>query len=299
MKITTRTPPVKIAASDLIALTSLPPEYSGLLLKWGMSLYADGTAVPVEIAKAESGYDEKSWVNFIHVVRPQLNHEALADGKIKVTAFEKAADHQAKISATKARAASAARAVKVIKIAAQIAQGQGKSIIDKTLPKNGAEFASVDNWDRIAKSFLDRAVPHAEVHSAIARWKQDHSIEDVISAMTTLGTKNITKPVRYVETVLSNMRASRNIAIPDYRYAHEHPVIRPRPVKRKIKVEPRHTWRLEGWTAKGHIEGGPNVADRKQVWRNDSGTLTYTAPQVSSVAEIPTYEQDPGIYEID
>ena len=296
-------------------MAALPAEHAGHLLRWGMRRYADGFGISVEDAKIETAMDDRSWATLIHLVRPLLDAEALDAGTIVVTPFARAAENLAKVSASKVRRSpvSRERAAEVIAIAAARASGgttrrMGKASLldDSSRPVEKrkvavAEAAPADGgpWEMLAATLESRGVPLAEVDEALSRWKEAHSSDDVLQALQNVSERRIARPVKYLDTVFSNMRSARVVAMPSaIKAANEgHPL--PRPVKRKIHVGPRSGWTFEGWTAKAHPRGGEEVVDRRQVWRNDSGTLSYKMPDPEDGKPVPTYEEDPGVYEAD
>lgn len=313
MRITTRTPPVRIAAADMVALAALPAEHAGLMLRWGMRRYADGFGVSIEEARAEASMDDRAWAVLIQLVRPLLDLEAFEAGKIVVEPFARAADSLAKVSASKVRAAriitmAATRAAggvahsNVTSSQAATTEAVPPSVAAKPVARpRAAPTPPVDAgpWEAFAGQMVTKGASLAEVQAAIPRWQSAHTIEDMIGAMETMADRRVAKPVKYLDTVLTNMVASRRATMPStIRTANEGALL-PRPVKRKIQVGPRSGWTFEGWTAKGHARGGDVVEERRQVWRNESGMLSYKRPDPDGDQTIPTYEEDPGVYEAD
>jgi hypothetical protein len=342
MRITSRTPPVRIAAADMMALASLPAEHAGLLLRWGMRRYAEGLGVSVEDARAEADMDQRAWGMFMHVAKPFLDPVALDLGNIVVEAFARAADNLARVSAAKVRTpVSKEIAAKAIMFAATRAAGgtqaRPRSSVardaDGDVPPVSAEGApsvhitaapSVDGdegddvavappkrrrspaaaepadaWTPIAGEFVKRGCDPADVAATVSRWRDRYAPEDVVDCLQSITQRRIAKPLNYVDTMLTNMLTARRSGMPaPVRNASEGSLL-PRPVKRRIRVGPRSGWHFEGWTAKGHQRGGETVEDRREVWRNEAGGLSYNKSDPDSTRPIPTYEEDPGLYETD
>lgn len=316
MRITTRTPPVRIAAADMVAMAALPAEHAGLMLRWGMRRYAEGLGVPIEEARAEAAMDDRAWSVLMQLVRPLLDAEALEAGTLVVEPFARAADNLAKVSASKVRApVSKERAARVIDMVATRAaggvrhttvSGRDGSREKATAPQSSPAVAVVPSspveagpWEALAGDLIARGAAHAEVQSAVQRWRETYAIEDVLSALQTTSERRIAKPVKYLDTVLTNMVATRRSQMPQLIRSASDGAMLPRPVRRRIQVGPRAGWTFEGWTAKGHARGGVTVEERQQVWRNESGALSYKRPDPQGEQPIPTYEEDAGVYEAD
>lgn len=335
MRITSRTPPVRIAAADMMAMASLPPEHAGLLLRWGMRRYAEGLGVAVEEARTEADMDQRAWTMFIHVARPFLDPVALDLGNLVVEPFARAADNLARVSASKVRKpVTKEEAAKAIMFAAARAAGGSQARarpvpearmdplpspppsveitaapagaaevqIDAVPPKprrSATAVAHTDAWTPIIAEFVSRGSPVDDVNDAVSLWQQRYAPEDVVDCLQSIAERRIAKPVKYVDTMLSNMVAARRSNMPaTVRTASEGSLL-PRPVKRRVKVGPRAGWQFEGWTARGHQRGGETVEDRREIWRNEAGGLSYKKSDPDSTRPIPTYEEDPGLYETD
>lgn len=301
LRITTRTPPVRIAAADMLAISMLPAEHAGLIIKWGMRLYA-GEAVSIEDAREEAAMDDRAWTVFMQGAASLLRRQDFQDGQIVVEAFLRASEHQAKVSASKVRA------VRAVSTAARIASGSKvvamapvATVASVNVPVVTPIERSVNGnmWDGIASALVSYGAEEAESIEATAKWRELYSCQDVLEAIHAISGRRIAKPIRYIETVLTNQATSRRGVMPtEIRLANGSTLL-PRPVKRRIQVPPRSGWSFEGWTARGHFKGGATVEDRREVWRNDSGTLSYRRPDPESNRSVPTYEEDPGVYEAD
>lgn len=390
MRLTSRTPPVRITAADMVALASLPAEACGLLVRWGMRAYSDGHGIPVGEARLEAGMDDRAWSAFVGVAGVHLDRSALQAGFVLVLPFMRAADSLAAVSAARvrdvkrehaaatpirsavgaghalrgpnrpdARARSAAVSVAIdvkppLSVAphrttsetsatttapasigvipttatppatmpAEIAQGPAakprRPARSKSSKSDGADVVGTvvrvpvqadmldnlaalppavphDPWRDVAAALAARNVRPSDADTAVAEWRTRHSIADVMAAMQATADRQIASPVRYIGTVLSNQTAARRETMPNaVRLANGGPVL-PRAVKRRIVVGPRAGWVFEGWTARGHDKGGVSVEDRREVWRNDAGTLSYKRTEAGKA--IPTYDEDAGVYE--
>ncbi len=301
MRITTRTPPVRIAAADMLAISLLPAEHAGLIIKWGMRLYA-GEVVSIEDARQEAAMDDRAWTIFMQGASSLLRREDFQEGQIVVEAFLRASEHQAKVSASKVRA------VRAVSTAARIASGGKVVAIAASLPAAAASpnilaavgrSVSSDLWDGVVNALNSYGADNSESVEAVAKWREQYSCQDVLEAVHAISGRRIAKPIRYIETVLANQATSRRGVMPTEIRLASGSTLLPRPVKRRIQVPPRAGWSFEGWTARGHFKGGPLIEDRREVWRNDSGTLSYRRPDPDSNRQIPTYEEDPGVYEAD
>lgn len=303
VKITTRTPPVRIAAADMLAIAAMPPEVSGLLLRWGMRHYADGSGVPIDEARREARMDDRSWAMLLDVAKAMLDTEAMDAGFVVVTAFHRAADRLAAVSASRVRTAVprsvAVGGATVRNHRRSEAAPSGVQKTDAPAPRAAAPPSDPDEWTAIAAALVGRGANPSEVGEAVEGWRQRHPIEEVMTAVHNIAERRISKPVRYIQTMLDNALAARRASMPSaVRIANAGPMM-PRPVKRRIQVGPRSGWTFEGWTARGHPRGGPTVADRQEVWRNEAGTLSYKRSDPDRPTPVPNYDEDAGLYETD
>lgn len=304
MKITTRTPPVRIAARYMMELAALPAEHAGYMLRWGMKQYAEGHGVPVADARLEARMDDRAWSIMMETVRGLIDDKALAAGFVVVVPFEEARRAMAKVSASRVRqVAATAKAVNASVTRAPVPSRPMPTVSSEPrISDTASRTISVSSsksapWDQISAMLTERGADPTEINEALERWRRSHIITDVIEAIALLDGRHIAKPVRYLDKILSNALAERRQAMPNQvRIANPGPLM-PRGVKRRIKVPPRAGWTFEGWTARGHAQGGATVDMRREVWRNDSGALSYKRPD--EAATIPTYDEDPGVYETD
>ena len=277
----------------MIALASLPAEHAGLLLRWGMAAYGGGGGVPVDEARRYSGYDDRAWNLFLQSIGGMLDQEALVRGEVTVTAFASAARRQAGVSAAKVRAP---RPSMRVDIAATGTDGS-RAVLAMPSPHPPSPPVVAGPWEAIAATLAARGASEAEVAEAVTEWRRVHMPDEVVEALQLLSDRRIARPVRYLRTILENGRAARRQTMPSQiRMASQGPLL-PRMVKRRVVVAPRAGWTFEGWTARGHGKGGVTLEDRREVWRNDSGTLSYKRPEQGVV--VPGYEEDPGVYEGD
>lgn len=285
----------------MLAISMLPAEHAGLIVKWGMRLYA-GETVSIEEARQEAAMDDRAWTIFMQGVASLLRRQDFQEGQIVVEAFLRASEHQAKVSASKVRA------VRAVSTAARIASGNKVvSLAPATsgMPVHVSTIAPVEKsasgnmWDGIASALVSYGASESESIEAVIKWQEAYSYQDVLEAVHAISGRRIAKPIRYIETVLTNQSTSRRGAMPTEIRLANGTALLPRPVKRRVQVPPRSGWSFEGWTARGHSRGGVTVEDRREVWRNDSGTLSYRRPDPESNRAVPTYEEDPGVYEAD
>jgi hypothetical protein len=162
-----------------------------------------------------------------------------------------------------------------------------------------APASEPDGWAPVASELSARGATQAEIDGAMARWPLHYTVQDAVEALQSVAGRRIAKPVRYLDTMLGNMAASRRSAMPPTTREATQGSLLPRPVRRQIRVGPRAGRTFEGWTAKGHPRGGEAATDRRQIWRNETGGLSYNAPQPDEGRPVPTYEEDPGLYETD
>jgi len=299
MKITTRTPPVRIAARHMVAIAGLPAEHAGYLIRWGMRHYADGHGMPVAEARAEARMDDRAWGVLIDTAGRLVDTKALAAGFVVVTPFDEARTELARVSASRIRAVRTVAAVAnggMRPVAATHRERAPAPVREPVQQRQApAPPPEMGPWDQVAAALAARGATATEVEEAIATWRRNHVVQEVVEAIALLDGRHIARPVRYLDKILKNALAERREAMPNQvRLANPGPMM-PKPVKRKIVTGPRAGWTFEGWTARGHQQGGATVDERREVWRNDSGTLSYKRPDETTT--IPTYDEDPGLYE--
>lgn len=306
MRINSRTPPVRIAAHHMVALAALPAEHAGLLLRWGMARYAGGPDITVAAARAEAEMDQRSWSILVQTARGLLDERALSAGFVVILPFEEARAELARVSASRVRQRRQLPAVvngpaqradvrtPTPEVATPRGDGDDLQPRRRQAPSPPPEAGP---WDQVATALGARNASPPEIAEAIASWRRSHVASDVLAAISMLDGRRIARPVRYLDRMLANDLSERRLAMPNQiRIANPGPLL-PRPVRRRIKVAPRAGWTFEGWTARGHPEGGATVEARRQVWRNDSGGLSYKRPD--TIDDVPSYDEDPGVYEAD
>lgn len=317
MKVTSRTPPVRISAAAMVAYASLPPEISGWLLRWGMRSYGDNVDVPIEEARRETRMDDRTWSMLLDAVRDLIDQQALAAGFMVVRGFAEASEALARVSASRVREA-AGTSVRVndrrpsrtratpartrtaapapVVRAIDIRRDADEPMRQMELP---VEPVALDEWDAVAATLIERGADPIEVGEAILRWRIRHPIDEVMTSIHATADRRIAKPVRYIQTMLDNALTARRQSMPsEIRLANSGPKM-PRPVKRRVQVAVRSGWTFEGWTARGHPRGGATIEDRREIWRNEAGLLSYKQTAEDRRSTIPTYEDDAGLYETD
>lgn len=309
MRITKRTPPVRIAAADMVALAALPAEHAGLLLRWGMRLYGDGDAPTVQEAMQDGRLDARGFAVLVDGVRALLDPRELARGRVAVRCFADAAAARDRVSVSRVRSTvfateEAVRAAAGSKERRDATAGRRPTAVTPTdaaptpaSPESIPELrdAAPDERDAIAAALVSRGVAEEDAIAATSRWIALHGLRETYDAVAGLADRRIAKAVPYVDRVLENGRSQRTSDMPSAVLMANRGGALPRPVKRRIHVGPRASWEFLGWTARGHGRDGGVRGARREVWRTDAGTLVFQNARPG--VEIPDYSEDPGVYD--
>lgn len=326
MRLTTRTPPVRIAAADMVALAALPAEHAGLLLRWGMRLYGDGERLTVDQAMADARLDTRGMSVLLDGVRGLLDPAELAQGRIAVRCFAEAAAARDRVGVARVRA----RAVEGVRAETAVASGAAvrparrsrpsepelpfaadrgppappssrpapEPVPDGNAPASGGREEEVDapsERDAIVAALVHRGVAGPDAVAASSRWIATHGLRETYDAVAALADRRIAKVVAYVDRVLDNARTQRSSDMPSAILMANRGGALPRPIRRRIQVGPRASWEFLGWTARGHGRDGGTREARREVWRTDAGTLAFQDAPAGKI--IPDYSEDPGVYD--
>lgn len=135
-----------------------------------------------------------------------------------------------------------------------------------------------------------------------------NSPDEIVSATIRMRGRNMLNPGRYLEKMLENERQAasqapaRNFGSPRPAAPHEAPdgdvalAQGPIAVRRQVAAGPTGQWSFVGWTSREHAKGDGTPEGRFKVWRTDSGKLSYKRADGEAP---PSFESDPGIYEVD
>lgn len=135
-----------------------------------------------------------------------------------------------------------------------------------------------------------------------------NSPDEIVSATIRMRGRNMLNPGRYLEKMLENERQAasqppaRHFASPVPSIPHEAPdgslalAQGPVAVRRQVAAGPTGQWSFVGWTSRDHAKGDGTSEGRFKVWRTDSGKLSYKRADGETP---PSFESDPGIYEVD
>ena len=262
LRVTSRTPAVKLDAGFMLQASELPDALAGKLLRWGMDNYQDKTPLFTEWLDLDQDDQE--------IIKPYLDEQELQARRLIVVAFKQ--------SALKAREVSASRAH---------ARAQRQDIVD-------SEREWPDPHGHIAQLVAigmtsDDAVTH------LRRWMPTYGVDEINMALARIDGRRIDRPGPYLDKILKNGR--RHLPAVSLERGEGKSSSVARPVRRRTQVSPGARWELVGWTCKGHPRDGGTPQTRKQAWRTDSGTLNYMVAEDPSTN--PTYEEDAGIYETD
>lgn len=237
----------------------LPAECLGLLVKWTLDCSVYDCQISVDGEMQKLMATRKEMANILHILEPFLNADRLKAGYIEPLSL----------------------------LAGIESQPNNFSADDK-----GAST----KWDDIENQLKLRGIDHGEICRSLGQWKQLYSDQEVLMAMAAMEGRKLSKPLSYMSTILSNFRKTNGSI------SREADVglsgARPKPVKKFIRVGPRAGWVMEGWTCRVHPKAGPGVEGRKQVWRSETGSLSYRNPNLE-ICKIPSFEEDAGVYEID
>lgn len=192
--------------------------------------------------------------------------------------------------------------------------GRAGSSIDR--PSAGPSPAS----DPLVEEFVDRLRGFGEVGDGAARkavtdWLDRHGADLVRRSFDAVPSKQLDRPVSYVDAVIRKTRQREDDAMPSApsltrrsdghgervrKSAAADPAARqggrPKPVKRYVKPALNARWELLGWSAEGENGTTDNPESRRIAWRTDAGTVKFLRAEDEVV---PDFVEDPGIYLID
>lgn len=142
--------------------------------------------------------------------------------------------------------------------------------------KPGAEFV---------KRLTDLGVSPSQAEAKVAFWMKKSGAEVVAQAFAAAEGKALQAPLAYIDRVFTNLHEEKQNSSARAR--------RPVPVRRNIPATGR--WDRIGWAA----EGGPTSpsGERKIAWRTDTGRIRWLRAEPGE--EIPSFTEEPGVYEID
>lgn len=191
-------------------------------------------------------------------------------------------------------------------------RASGNDIIGST-SRTGPGHRSAEGPSRsetaVPPEFVRRLVEAGPVDGDSARKKLAEWIDRwgepfVRSGIEAIPNKELARPVSYLSSILTNLAREAGDARMPARSpagAPQEPAEAsagprmPRRVRRRISMPPGAAWEQVGWTARGHE--GDTGSRRLQVWRTESGDLRYMPAHQAD--NVPTYEEDPGVYAYD
>lgn len=264
LRVTSRTPSIKLDAGFMLQASELPDTLAGKLLRWGMDNYQNKTPLFSEWLILNDNNRE--------ALITYLDPDELKARRLVVLAFEQ--------SAIKAREVSASRAN-----ARAHRQDVAGPEVEREWPDPHGHIAQLNA--------IGMTPTEAVTH--LRRWMPAYGLHEVDQALSRMNGRRIDRPGPYLDRILKNGRQHLSPVAPEI--SDGKITTTPRPVRRRVQVTPGTRWTLVGWTSKGHPRDGGSVPTRKQAWRTDTGMLNYMPAEDPNTN--PTYEQDAGIYETD
>ena len=258
LRVTSRTPSVKIDAGFMLQAAGLPDAISGKLFRWGMDNYQDKTPLFTEWLELDQKVKD--------LIEPYLDRSELEARRLIVIAFKQSALKAKEVSASRAHARS---------------QRNDLSEADREWP---------DPYGHI-KQLNDIGMTNQVAVEHLRRWVVEYSSEEINVALGRIDGRRIDRPGPYLEKILKNGRKHLPSIMSDTKDGKGMAKV----VRRRIQVAAGSRWEFVGWTSKGHPRDGGTPETRKQAWRTDTGTLNYMSAE--NPADNPTYEEDAGIYE--
>jgi hypothetical protein len=268
LRVTSRTPAIKLDAGFMVQASELPDELAGKLLRWGMDNYQDKTPLFSEWLGL-SDNDQKT-------IAPYLDTDELKARRLVVVAFEESAIKAREVSATRAHARSHRQDVAGPEVEREWPDPHGHVAQLKAIGMTATE-----------------AVTH------LRRWMPTYGTDEINQALARINGRRIDRPGPYLDRILKNGRQHIGQDAPEVGdgKSNASATASAKPVRRRVQVTPNAPWVFVGWTAKNNPRDGGTVETRKQAWRTDAGGLNYMPSDDPS--SNPTYEQDAGIYETD
>ena len=284
-----RSTPVKIPQSFMKATAAMDPATAGRLLQWGWRNYRGEV---IHLADETQHSTKDDILRTLTIGAKLIDSDALAIGFIEVSCFMEARIRAIKLSKTRAKARSTRfeqEENNVIPMARYASEGPAIPLSSETVSRTKQE------QDRIKLATPLRAgigemlalgLTLAEATSFMKDLTENYDPDMILQAAIKMRGRKIANPERYLRRTLQNDQLNPPA---DYKG--------PKAVRRFVLVPRNSEYQHVGWTPEGHPRAHPGVAGRKKVWRTDAGKLAYKKPDAGET--IPTFSEDPGIYEVD
>jgi hypothetical protein len=313
----TRTPPIRIDQEVIAGFSAMDPCVSGRLLAWGWRCF-QGENISLEDEKRK----DASSVEALIAGAQFLDPEALLKGHIVVAAFDAARSKAHKLSRTRAKA----RAVRFENDASTSSEamlplhrksggakrgphGESNPTPDLFSFELPADPAISDpqplpsgpihpSCRAAAQCLVEFGMLETEAMATVLRLSEEHHPDAIVSATLRMRGRSMLNPGRYLEKSLQNERQAPSIQPPAKFSAGEATApIGPQPIRRQTSPDASGKWVFLGWTSEAHPKSDQTQDGRFKVWRTDSGKLSYKRPDIDE--RPPSFEENPGVYEVD
>lgn len=284
-----RIPPLKIPRAVIEALAGMPPSISGRILSWGWRCY-NGETIFLDEEEARDA-DVRS---AIALGVDLFDSTALALNIIDVSAFTAARIKDIEISAKRAKArekrfeAEAEAEQSNVVSLRRYADG---SAADGYGTKGDHPSSQTPAGRAAAANLVLHGISRAHAEALIDRFSREHGAEAVLGVTEKMKGRRVASPDRYLASALKNLRddltGANVVTNPNA----------PRAVRRQISPRKDGAWDFLGWTCRDHPRAARGQEGRRKVWRTDAGRLAYKQPGEGETP--PTFEQDPGIMEVE
>lgn len=265
-------------------MASLPPHAAGQLLHWGWRCFHGET---IFIDEEESVVANVREILALGV--NLLDATALALNIIDVSAFSVAREREQELKLKRIQSKELANADQVSSSSTNVISI--KRFADGTIQRTNREPDSNEDPRFISacENLVDQGIKLERAKNIIERTSGTHGIEEVLIITQRMMGKTLIDAEKYLVSSL------RNLEYQGRRASQKRTT--PKAVRRLTPARRDSVWEFIGWTCKGHPQAGKNIADRRKAWRTDTGRITYKLPDEKDV--IPSFEEDPGIVEVE
>lgn len=265
-------------------MTSLPPYAAGQLLHWGWRCF-HGETIFID--------EEESLVANVREILALgvnlLDATALALNIIDVSVFSIAREREQELKLKRIQSKELANADQISSNSTNVISI--KRFADGTIQRTNHELESNDDpqFTSACENLVDQGIGLDRARKIIQRASETHGIEEVLIITQRMMSKTLIDAEKYLVSSL------RNLDYQSRRTAQKRTT--PKAVRRLTPARRDSMWEFIGWTSKGHPQAGKNISDRRKAWRTDTGRIVYKLPDEKDV--IPSFEEDPGIVEVE
>jgi len=265
-------------------MASLPSHVAGQLLHWGWRCFNGET---IFIDEEESHTEDVREILALGV--NLLDATALALNIIDVSAFSVARQREQELKLKRIQSKEIAEADQISSSSTNVISI--KRFADGTIQRTNRELETGDDprFLSACENLVDQGIKLERARKIIETCCANHDLDEVLIITQRMMGKTLMDAEKYLVSSLRNL---------DYQARRiSHKRITPKAVRRLTPARRDSVWEFIGWTCKGHPQAGKSAGDRRKAWRTDTGRIVYKLPDEKDV--IPSFEEDPGIVEVE